>query len=62
LAQDGLCGEQELRLSFFSSGRDSDATRPWNDGDSGFFVGLEKPNFAEFRVLSIGQTEASTVP
>jgi hypothetical protein len=62
LARDGLCGEPGLRHSFFLRGRDSDATRPWNDGDSGFFVGLEKPNFAEFRVLSIGQTEASTGP
>jgi hypothetical protein len=62
LAQEAPGGEPGLRHAFFSYGRDSDATRHENDADSGFSAGLEKLNFAESRVLSIGQTEASTEP
>ncbi len=62
LAQEELCGEPLLRHAFFSSERDSDATRHENGADGGFCSGLEKLNLVESRVLSIGQTEALIGP
>lgn len=61
LAQEELGGEPG-RHAFFSIGLDSDATRRENGADIGFGAGLEKLNFVESRVLSIGQTEALTGP
>ncbi len=51
-----------LRHAFFSSERDSGATRRENGADSGSSDVPEKLSSAESRVLSIGQTEALTGP